>query len=206
MRLPIDPQTPCGHLWTLILTEVSQGLSHFRNNRGRDFAFVMNITGVTPYRLILSQMLYLELYVIPSETCTSCGSIVFWTTECHTAPARPDVTGLERFTRLRIFTKKDPLPINCHTALGDKVLLARYDHPSSLAVDVCMEILRAATSACRLSICHPRQKHLPSSNIVPQFVNLRNSQDWVCLVVPYSEEYGRRARVLLLSLPFNKDI
>lgn len=52
VQLSIDPQAPCELLWTLIPAEASQGLSHFRNNRGRDFAFVINKTGVTPYLLI----------------------------------------------------------------------------------------------------------------------------------------------------------
>ncbi len=48
VQLPNDPQVPCELRWTLIPAEASQGLSHFRNNRGRDFAFVINNTGIEP--------------------------------------------------------------------------------------------------------------------------------------------------------------
>jgi hypothetical protein len=50
VRLSIDLRKPCELRQTLILTEVSQGLSHFHHSSGRDFAFVINI-GVEPISL-----------------------------------------------------------------------------------------------------------------------------------------------------------
>lgn len=95
--------------------------------------------------------------------------------------------------------KAHPLPINYHIALSGKNCLARCDCPSSLVVDVCVETLRVAKPARCLSICHPQRKRPPSSNIVPQDVTPRNSQDWVCLAVPNSYELRRKART---DLPF----
>ena len=57
-----------------------------------------------------------------------------------------------------------------------------------------VETPRVATPAHCLSICHQQREYLPSSNIVPRSENSRNSQDWVCLAVPDSEEPRRKAR------------
>ena len=49
VQLSINPQTPCEHRWTLIPTEVSQGLSRFRYFSGRDYAFSLeNNEGIEP--------------------------------------------------------------------------------------------------------------------------------------------------------------
>lgn len=48
VQLPINPQRPCESHRIPIPAEASRELSHFRNHRGRDFAFVVNNTGIEP--------------------------------------------------------------------------------------------------------------------------------------------------------------
>ena len=61
VQLPINPQRPCEPRRIPILTEVSRKLSHFRNHRGCDFAFMLNNAGLEPAIIDQKSIAYTNL-------------------------------------------------------------------------------------------------------------------------------------------------
>lgn len=48
VRFSVNPRESCGLLSDPDFSEANQGLSHFHDLRGRDFAFMVNNTGIEP--------------------------------------------------------------------------------------------------------------------------------------------------------------